>query len=445
MATRHPRSCRLNLTELETRETPAANFLAFGAAPGGTPLVQVLRPDGTELAQFEAFEPDFRGGVRAVAAELDGNPNTVEVIAGTGPGGAPRVTIWSVDVATGTVTPITSFFAFNPDFRGGVRVAAGQVAGPADREQIILGAEAGGGPRVRVLQLNGNSVSPIAGPLGDFFAFDPGFRGGVRVAAGNLDGNIFNGDELVAAAGPTGGPRVRTFTSDGVILSDVFAFDPGFGGGVNVGVESSGVLGRLRVDADPADFSQRNAALNQAAAVAALQAAVAAGPNAVFSTLFANPAFNTALNSVGLFGSSFFNNGAFNLNAFNLPANQAPFDTAFTRVFGTTALENQAFAGAFNTVTALQTVAFPVNTATGTAFGIPSSTLTPFNTPSGIASPVPVSPANPTPTFGLGMTPFTIPSTPTTAAVTFTSVNVSGSPFGSSTFAGGLGGTTPIL
>ena len=458
MATRYPQSCRLTLTELETRETPATNFLAFGAAAGGTPLVEVLRPDGTSLARFEAFDSAFRGGVRAVAAELDGDPNTVEVIAGAGPGGSPHVTIWSVDVDSGTVVPRASFFAFNADFRGGVRVAAGQVAGLGDREQIVLGAEVGGGPRVRVLELNGGTVSPIASPLGDFFAFEPDFRGGARVAAGELDGNRLNGDELVVAAGPGGGPRVRTFTSNGALVSDVFAFAPDFGGGVNVAVETSGVIGRLRVDADPADFSQRNAALNQAAAGAALQAAVAGGSNAVFSALFANPSFTTALNDAGLGGTEFFNNGVFDVGAFNTAGNRVLFDTAFTRVFGTAALENAAFAGAFNSVTAFQNALLAATTTTGTTFGnltVVSGAVTGPFASTGFATSVPLGTGIPTPTFTQGMTPFVATSTPITAGVTFsspitapvtfTSVSSSGSPSSATTFGAGAAATTPIL
>jgi hypothetical protein len=83
---------RLSLTRLESRDTPAtSDFLAYGAAAGGTPLVQVLRPDGTTLAQFDAFDPAFRGGVRVAADELDGNPNTFEVATAAGTGGGPHV------------------------------------------------------------------------------------------------------------------------------------------------------------------------------------------------------------------------------------------------------------------------------------------------------------------------------------------------------------------
>ena len=88
----------LTVCRLEPRDTPALGYTAFGAAAGGLPLVEVDRPDGTALARFLAFDPAFRGGVRAAVAELDGNLNTVEVVVGAGAGGGPHVRgCWVVD------------------------------------------------------------------------------------------------------------------------------------------------------------------------------------------------------------------------------------------------------------------------------------------------------------------------------------------------------------
>jgi hypothetical protein len=261
------RPARLGLETLEARDVPATNFLAFGAAPGGLPLLEVVRPDGTTLARFQAFEDSFRGGVRAAAAELDGNANTLEVIAGAGPGGGSVIKVYQIDLndPAVTVNTLTAFLAFDPFYRGGVRVAAGNVAGPDARQEIIVAADTTGGPRVRILNLFGSDVSTAFSPIGDFFAMDPAFRGGVRVTAGELDGNPLDGDELVVAAGTTGGPRVQIFRSDGAVLADFFAFRPDFFGGVQVSFENTGAVGRVRIDAGDLDPSQRNDALNAAA------------------------------------------------------------------------------------------------------------------------------------------------------------------------------------
>src|SRR5207248_6392706 len=126
------------------------------------------------------------GGVRAAAGELDGNVNTVEVVAAAGPGGGPRIRIFSVNVSTGAVTTIDDEFVFEPTFRDGVRVAVGRIGGGL-LDTIALGTDPGGGPRVRTLRLDFNgptpALVPAGGPLSDFFAFEPSFRRGVRAAA----------------------------------------------------------------------------------------------------------------------------------------------------------------------------------------------------------------------------------------------------------------------
>src|SRR5437764_609266 len=101
-----PRTNRANLglNRLETRETPAMmGYTAIGAAAGASPVVTVERPDGTQLAQFTAYDPAFLGGVNTAVGEIDGDPNTVDVVTGVGAGGGPHVKVFSVDSTTGAV------------------------------------------------------------------------------------------------------------------------------------------------------------------------------------------------------------------------------------------------------------------------------------------------------------------------------------------------------
>jgi hypothetical protein len=257
------------LTLLEGRENPASGFVAAGAAAGGEPLVQVTRQDGSVLAQFEAFDTAFRGGVRVATGNLDGNPNVVDVVAVPGPGGGPLVRVFAVDTTTGAVSLETTFLAFDADFRDGLRVAVGQIDASGvgginvnTPDQIVIGADAGGGPRVSVFGLQNGTGVQIPGPLGNFFAFDPDFRGGVRVAAGTVDTNTSDGDELIVGAGPGGGPQVRVFGSSGAQLQSFFAFPAGSTGGVNVSYTNG--TGQILTDSSLLDFSQRNTSLNSA-------------------------------------------------------------------------------------------------------------------------------------------------------------------------------------
>jgi hypothetical protein len=228
VAARNPCPTVLRLTALEERETPAVGFLAVGAPAGADPTVAVLRSDGTVLARFPAYDPGFRGGVHAAAIESPSSPGTVEIVTGAGPGGGPHVRTFSVNTATGAVTPQASFLAFAPAFRGGVNVAAADFNGDGVSD-IVTGAGAGGGPHVEVF----NGASPQV--MSSFLAFDPGFRGGVSVAAGELDGNAADGPELAVGAGPGGGPHVRVFRADGTQFASFFAFPTTFTGGVTLG------------------------------------------------------------------------------------------------------------------------------------------------------------------------------------------------------------------
>ena len=127
---------------------------------------------------------------------------------------------------------IRQFFAFDPAFTGGVYVAAGDVNGDLIAD-IIVGADAGGGPQVTVF--NGKDLSVLT----SFFAYNVNFTGGVRVATGDV-----NDDEhadIICGAGPGGGPNVTVLSGANFsVLQSFFAYDPRFTAGVYV---ATGVFG----------------------------------------------------------------------------------------------------------------------------------------------------------------------------------------------------------
>src|SRR5262249_58700737 len=88
------------------------------------------------------------------------------VAAGAGPGQPPRVQVY--DAQTGERK--FDFLAFEPRFRGGVRVALGDVNGDGSPD-LIAGAGRGGSPRIRVF--DGETGNPLPGAIGSFLAFSP--------------------------------------------------------------------------------------------------------------------------------------------------------------------------------------------------------------------------------------------------------------------------------
>ncbi len=190
-----------------------------GAGPGGGPHVRTFDVAGNPMSSFFAYDPGFRGGISVGAADVNGD-GVDEIITGAGAGGGPHVRIFS---AGGN--DMGGFFAFDPGFHGGVTVAGADVDGDGT-DEIIVGAGAGGGPHVRVFRGNGTEVN-------GFFPFPEGFRGGVLVAGGDVNGD--GRDDIIMGAGAGGGPHVRIMTIAGADIRSFFAFPQGFLGGVNVG------------------------------------------------------------------------------------------------------------------------------------------------------------------------------------------------------------------
>jgi hypothetical protein len=137
-----------------------------------------------------------------------------DIINAPGKGGGPDVHVY--DGRTGAL--IQQFFAFGAGFTGGSFVAAGDVNGDG-HDDIIIGADKGGGPNVTVF----NGVNDAR--LYNFFAFPEGFTGGVRVAAGDITGA--GHADIITTPGPGGGPNVATYDGlTGQMISSFFAFNP---------------------------------------------------------------------------------------------------------------------------------------------------------------------------------------------------------------------------
>jgi sugar lactone lactonase YvrE len=197
--------------------------IVTGTGPGGGPLVRVFDgATGALIREFLAYDAGFLGGVHVAVAEMTGD-GIDEIITGVGLGGGPHVRVF--DGVTGAV--IREFFPYDPGFLGGVQVAGGDVNGDGVSD-VITGVGPGGGPHVRVFDgVTGDVIR-------EFFPYDPGFLGGVQVAATNVNADAY--DDIVTGVGAGGGPDVRVFEGNtGALLMEFFPYDPGFRGGVYVG------------------------------------------------------------------------------------------------------------------------------------------------------------------------------------------------------------------
>jgi hypothetical protein len=197
-------------------------FLVVGADVGGTPDVRLFNlTTGALMAQFPAYDSAFRGGVRVALGDVTGD-GVKDIVTAPGRGGGPDIRVW--DGRTRNL--VRAFLAYSPNFTGGVFVAVGDVNGDSFAD-VITAPDAGGGPHVQVFSGANGAL------LRSFLAYSPNFFGGVRIAIGDITGD--SRADLVTAPGAGGGPHVIAF--DGVnnsVLHSFMAYSAAFTGGVYV-------------------------------------------------------------------------------------------------------------------------------------------------------------------------------------------------------------------
>ena len=166
---------------------------------------------GGVLFDFLAFEAAFTGGVFVAAGDID-RDGRADLVVTPDVGGGPRARVLS---AGNPGRVIADMFAIDdPNFRGGIRPAIGDVNGDGFGDLVVT-AGAGGGPRVAVW--DGASLAGAPARLvPDFFAFEETLRDGAYLAVGDVDRD--GRADLIAGAGPGGAPRVVTF-----LAADLFA------------------------------------------------------------------------------------------------------------------------------------------------------------------------------------------------------------------------------
>ncbi len=182
--------------------------------------VFIYNEDGSLHASFYPYTSAYTGGVNISVGDLESD-GTVEIVTGTEDGGGAHVRVFNSDGVL--INP--GFFAYDEVYRGGVNVTIGDLNGDGWRE-IITGAGTEGGPHVRIFNKHGALINP------GFFAYDEDFRGGVNVAAGDVNGDGV--DEIITGPGPGGEPIVKVWNNSGALVEDPFTIEDADADGLEV-------------------------------------------------------------------------------------------------------------------------------------------------------------------------------------------------------------------
>jgi hypothetical protein len=153
-----------------------------------TPVVRLVDAEsGAVIAEKKAFEDGFRGGLRVAMGDVTGD-NVPEIAVASGPGRLGEIRVYSLQVSGGTTTlqelPAYRTVPFGTRYTGGVEIAVGNVDGDA-REDLVAAMSRGAGT-VSVFR-SVDAADPIQNTaFRTFTPFGARFDGGATVAVADV-------------------------------------------------------------------------------------------------------------------------------------------------------------------------------------------------------------------------------------------------------------------
>lgn len=194
------------------------NEIVVAAVKGDQPFIRVVDQNGVLLSSFMAFEANFKGGAQAAAGDVDGD-GQIEIVVVPDSDRDPIVRIYNLNGQKEK-----EFYAFNVSYIAGLNLAVGDV----DKDglaEIVVTPNYGLLPKVKIFNGQG-------GVEKEFLAYAPNFTGGVNIGLADMNNN--GQLDVITGAGGGGGPHVQVFDNMGNRLASFMAFSSNMTAGVYV-------------------------------------------------------------------------------------------------------------------------------------------------------------------------------------------------------------------
>ncbi len=116
--------------------------IIVGTGEGALPIVNVLSADGTLLKTFQPFPSHYLGGVDVAGGDtVNGiTPNVDEIAVAPLTKASSRVVLYDADKPLNEVSKLTQFYAYGPNYRGGIRLSIGEQSGANAKHEIATSA-----------------------------------------------------------------------------------------------------------------------------------------------------------------------------------------------------------------------------------------------------------------------------------------------------------------
>lgn len=198
-----------------------AGMFAVGAGAKSSPHVRIFDKENALQNQFFAYPLAMKAGVAVALGDIDGDGED-EVVTVPGSGAGAHVKIFTQN---GILK--NQFFAYHTSFRGGLRVALGDLNNDGKADIIITPIKAQKGFEHDIRVFDGNGILRT-----QFFAYPK--KSTVKssaIAVGDTDGD---GSLEIITAPAQGAGEVRVFSSIGKLKSQFYPYTKGFANGVSV-------------------------------------------------------------------------------------------------------------------------------------------------------------------------------------------------------------------